>query len=275
MASKRVTVIADLHSGHRIGLTPPLHQWRPKPKSNRPDTTQHNKWANLQSALWRHYVEALKRVKPIDILIVNGDMIDGKGARSGGTELISSDRVKQAEIASDAILEAEAPIIRCSYGTGYHTGLDEDMENLVIDKLRIADPGLDVKIGSHEWIDVNGVVIDFKHFTSRSSIPHGKGTPLSKEWLWNILWAEQNLQPRADIIIRSHVHYAFHCGEPGSWYACITPALQGMGSKYGAREMKGLVHFGILTFDITETGAWIPLWDIIQVQEQATKAEKL
>lgn len=272
MPKKRVAVISDPHPGHRVGLTPPEWQWQLHGTNT---TTQHNKWALLQQSLWKRYKTAIDQYKPYDILLHIGDGVDGKGSKSGGTEQITSDRNEQAEMGARIILEAEAPVVRMAYGTGYHTGINEDWENAIVDKVRIKDPHIDIKIGSHEWLDVNGVIFDIKHFTGATSIPHSKGTSLSKEWLWNALWAEQGLQPRADIYIRGHVHYAFQCGEPGSWYAMTCPALQGMGSKFGSRMCRGLVHFGIVVFDITETGAWIPHWDIIKIKEQETKAEIL
>lgn len=273
MGRKRVVAIGDLHCGHRVGLTPP--QWQDKILDDDLDVNQHNKYARLQKVLYDSYIQSINAVKPIDSLIVNGDLIDGKGNRSGGTEQIKLARDEQATMAAYSILEAEAPIIRLTYGTPYHVGQNEDWENHVVSKIKELDPHVDVKIESHGWYDFNGVIFDVKHFTSSSSIPYGKGTPLGKEWLWNTLWAEQGLQPRADIYLRSHVHYAFQCGEPNSWFACTLAGLQGMGSKFGARICKGLVHFGTLSFDILSSGSWKESWDIIKIKEQETKAEKL
>lgn len=270
--SKRVVCISDLHCGHRVGLTPPIWQGRILGTLN---INKNDKWVRLQRVLWKHYIDALKRVKPIDILIVNGDAIDGKGDKSGGVEQIRLARDEQATMASYAILESEAPVVRMTYGTRYHTGSNEDWENHVVTKIKELDPGVDIRIGSHEWLEVNNTIFDIKHHVSSSSIPYGRGTSLGKEWLWNALWAEQGLQPRADIYVRSHVHYAFHCGQPNSWYALTTPPLQGMGTSFGARICNGMIDFGIVSFDITESGAWMPIWDIIKVKEQATKAEKL
>ena len=273
MPNKRVVVISDPHCGHRVGLTPPAFQGQYV--KDETDLTKIDKFVTIRRRLWHEYQKMINALKPIDILIVNGDCIDGKGFRSGSTELIETDRDVQGIMAATCIAEAESPIIRMTYGTAYHTGLSEDWENNVVKEIKINDPQVDVKIGSHEWVDVNGVIIDFKHFTASTTIPHGQGTSLAKDWLWNALWAEQELQPRADIYIRSHVHVAYQCGRPNSWYACTTPALQGMGSKFGSRICKGIVDFGVVSFDITESGAWKPNWDTIIVKEQATKAEQL
>ncbi|MFH2001621.1 MAG: hypothetical protein ABIK28_18195 [Planctomycetota bacterium] len=262
---KRVVVMADLHCGHIVGLTPPNWQYRLL-ESDEEDVSKHNKWAKVEEATWIAYTEIMQSLQPIDVLIVNGDAIDGKGERSGSTECLTADRTAQTEMAAYCINRAKADAVVMTYGTAYHTGREEDWESFVFQLVKNAK-----KIGSHEWPIVNGVTFDCKHFASRSSIPHGKGTPLMRDVLWNTLWAERELQPKGDIIIRSHVHYAFYCGEPGSWWACTTPALQGMGSKYGARMCATMVHWGLISFDIEPNGEWRETWHVKAIVEQAAQ----
>lgn len=245
---KRVVVLADPHCGHLCGLTPPPWQYQESPFEL---DSKHNKFAHLQEELYDFYINELDKLKPIDIVIANGDLIDGSGHRSGGTELIMVDRLEQCKMAIYSLLETEAKNYVLIYGTGYHVGEQEDFENVIANKL----PGV-VKIGSHEWVDVNGVIFDCKHHCGGSQIPHGRHTAVAKERLWNVLWAEHEEQPKADIIIRSHVHYFHYCGG-SDWLGLTTPALQGMGSKFGARRMSGHVDFGFLHFDVYEDGSYI------------------
>ena len=82
------------------------------------------------------------------------------------------------------------------------------------------------------------------------------------------------MQPRADIILRGHVHYYSYCGTPDK--LCMTlPALQGMGSKYGAKECEGLIDWGMVLFEVEDDGSyrWHPF--IHRIKEQATKAVKI
>ena len=68
--------------------------------------------------------------------------------------------------------------------------------------------------------------------------------------LWNQLWhAEDELQPRADVLLRGHVHYHQYCGD-AKRLGMTLPALQSMGTKYGARQCTGLVHWGMVHFDV-------------------------
>jgi len=142
-----------------------------------------------------------------------------------------------------------------TYGTAYHTGDVEDWENYVA-------RDLDAKIGSHEWFDIYGVVFDFKHKVGSSSIPHGRGTAIAKEKLWNQMWALRDEQPNADVIVRSHVHYSFMVGEPGNWLGLTTPALQAAGTKYGGRQCSNTVDLGVVVFDVYPDGRYE--WEVIR-----------
>jgi len=253
MTDKRIVVISDLHCGHLVGLTPPPWQ-----------TTKRKKWAKIQEELYGEYKRMVTENYKPDVLIVNADCIDGRGEKSGGTELIVTDRLEQCEMATYAINEWAAEHIVMTYGTPYHTGTHEDFERVIADRV-----GAD-KLGSHEWIEVNGVIFDIKHKTGSSTIPHGKGTPISKERLWNVIWAEHDEQPKSDVLIRSHVHYYYFTGER-HWLGLTTPALQGQGSKFGARQCVGHVDFGIVTFSVAESGAYSWKPDIVVVNSQKAK----
>jgi hypothetical protein len=260
--AKRVVVIADLHCGHQIGLTHP--DFNP----SYPRGTPGFELSVRRRLLYRFYKETLDSLKPIDVLIVNGDAVEGKGRRSGSTELITADRNEQAEIAAAAILEAQAAKVFMSYGTPYHTGADEDWENAVAKEVKAE------KIGGHDWMDVNGLIIDYRHYIGRSSIPHGRHTAIARDRLWNVLWAEWGEYPKSDIIIRSHVHYFTYCGGFG-WRAFTTPALVGYGGKFGTRACSNTVDFGLIWFDVDEEGEYECKWRIRKVRPSKPIAVKV
>lgn len=241
---KRVVVISDLHCGHRAGLTPPSWQY----KLNDSDY-ERSKFAEVQEAIWNFYTTEIEKLKPIDSLFVLGDCIEGKGEKSGGTELLEPDRLKQCEIASDCINFVDAKKIAIIRGTPYHVGKEEDFENIVAEKVKAET------IGDHEWIDVNGLIFDLKHFRSGSAIPHGRHTSISRDKLWNILWAERKGQPRSDVLIRGHVHFFEFCGELRTLNLTM-PALQGWGSKFGTKIPSGTIDIGFIYFDVENKHEW-------------------
>lgn len=242
----RVMVFPDLHCGHKVGLTPPRWDKRPGEAygQHERDMYYHRR------SIYKWTKETAISLKP-DIVILNGDMIDGRGEKSGSTELITVDRDEQCAMAVAAIQDCfpHHPEFVASYGTPYHTGDEEDFEK------RIAENVHAKKIGAEDDILVNGVVINYRHHAGRSSIPHGRGTPLSKEWLWNMLWALRGEYPKADIVIRSHVHYFTYIGD-AEYLAVSTPALQGYGTKFGSRRMSGTVDVGLCWLDIGENRKW-------------------
>lgn len=236
---KRLLVIADMHCGHEVGLMPPA--W----DSVRERDKRKNCYV-MRRTMWDWYKGRVSALKP-DIIIVNGDAIDGRGEKSGGLEQMYPDRQDQVEMAIDCILEAKTrkTKVLMSYGTNYHTGDYEDFENNIANDDRINA----VKIGGEDTADINGLLVNYRHHIGSSSIPHGRHTAIAKERLWNLLWAEHDEYPRADAVIRSHVHY--HAGAFGpAWVGMTTPALQGYGTRYGSRRMSGVVHIGIVVFDI-------------------------
>ena len=236
---KRLLVISDLHCGHVVGLTPPEY----RNGLGNPEVEE------LQERLWGFYVSSLRKWKPFGAVLVNGDMTDGKGEKSGGTELITSDRLKQADMACRSILETGCKTVWAKPGTPYHVGMTEDFEVAVIDKLKAK--GVNANIDDNSLYEVNGKIINMKHFLSGSSIPHGRDTAILSAGNWNLQWMLEG-ETKADIFIRSHLHYSRYIYD-GNRHYIITPALQGLGSK-GARKWNGVVHFGITIIDISKTG---------------------
>jgi len=268
---KRGILLSDSHCGHAVGLTPPRYQYRQKRGS---DPTKHNKWAKIQHEAWSRFDDILKRHAPFDVVFFLGDAIDGKGAKSGGTELITASLEDQSEMAVDMLNHVRlygrkrgGMKIIATHGTPFHvSGADgEDWENIVADKAGIS------KLGSHEWPEVNGCVFDLKHKIGASSIPHGRATAILRDLLWNDLWAMEDMQPKATVLARGHVHYHIGVWTPHKdrmRWAMSLPALQCMGSKFGARQCSGMVHFGAVPFTVDEHGVFDFCPEIVPIHSQ-------
>lgn len=235
---KRVVMLGDLHCGHVTGLTPPGWMLREE---------RFPKLYQMQHEMWTKYRAMIRKIGPVDVLIVNGDTIDGKGSRSGGTELLEPDLFEQGEMAVKALQIWNAETTVCTYGTPYHTatGSGEDVEKIVADKL-------EAEIHSHAFVDVEGVVLDIKHKVGSSQIPWGRHTAISRERIQNVLWNDASEgQPRANVFVRSHVHYFNYCGGL-NWLAMTLPALQGPHTKYGARQCSGHVDWGVVVLEVSK-----------------------
>lgn len=240
-----MVIVSDFHCGHEFGLCPPS-KWRPEGA----------KAGRFQRSLWEFYTKAINDLKPIDLLVVNGDAIEGRGEKTGGVELLTSDCLEQVRLAREAIEYAEADHVRIIYGTQYHTGTSVDYESALIDSIECPD----VKAHGHGFFSVNGVNFDIKHKVGSSTIPHGRFTALARARLWNAMWnIEGDRQPLADVVIRSHTHFFAYCGSE-SWLAISSPALC-YNSIYGVRSCEGIVDIGLLVFDIgsKEGYSWNPV----------------
>lgn len=240
---KRIVVLSDLHSGHGAGLTSPEWQWKPNEK-----TEKRRMLGEIQARMWDWYQEQAERLKPVHTLVVNGDAIDGKGLKSGGIEQLTIDRSEQVIIAGDCIDIWDAEKVFLTRGTKYHTGSEERWEDQLAELVEAE------YIGNHWWAEWEGVIFDFKHKTSRSVIPHGRWTGPARDKLWNALLHEKGIEPNANIIVRSHVHYHIYGGDSRRMFV-TTPSLQGW-SEYGELECSGDVDIGLIVFDVFDGGEY-------------------
>lgn len=250
---KKIAVVSDFHCGHAVGLTPP--NWQ--------HAGGHQKAADVRKQCWDFYESNAIKRGPFDVVIANADLIDGKGERSDGVELIEPDRleqVKMAEMALRVLLHDKTDLIM-TYGTPYHTGTGEDFESVIANNLNAKS------IGNIAHVEIEGVIFEAKHHVGGSQVPHTRHTAVARERLWNVLWNEAGISPKANVILRSHVHYFTYCGG-SDWVAMTTPALQGLGSRFGARRMSGVVDFGFITFTV-EDGKfeWEPILAKVEAQK--------
>jgi hypothetical protein len=192
----------------------------------------------------------MEMFKPYNVALLNGDLIDGKGEKSGGTELLTSDWKQQAQMAAAWIRRLDVKYIRATRGTPNHTGVTADMEDWVIDILKAE--GIDAVIEEAGLYKVYGQTIDMRHFVPSSSIPHGVATPVLRSLLSALLWNTEDVQDMVDIFIRSHIHKAIQINVHNKLFI-VTPALQGRGSK-GARKWDNVVQFGFVVLDIYKDG---------------------
>lgn len=261
---ERYVVFGDLHSGHFAGLTPP-EWWYPIESARRGI-------AYLQRETFNWFADEVQSIKPIDTALLMGDLIDGNGHRSGGTELITTDRQEQCDIAKSIIKGVGAKRHRFVYGTSYHTGQEEDFEKNIADEFG-------AKISDQAWVEKYGVVFHMKHHVGGTSIPHGKGTALMKDMLWNDLWADMQAQPRANIFLRGHTHRYIGIDDVGPsgnlrMGFCL-PALQSAQTKFGGRRCSGIVHYGFMHFDVYKDGSVRWQKHMLNVQAAIPQVENL
>lgn len=227
---------SDLHAHHRAGLNSP-DWWMP-------DHGAYAKWGIVQRELYEARAEILERIGAVDIHVINGDAFDGRGECAGGTELLADpsweNQIANAEASLRIVRFRGDPKRLLIRGTPYHVGWDADYEDALASHLQ-------AKIKDHGFFSAGGVMFDCKHKLGTSAVPYGRATPLAREYIWNLLWHERMEQPRAQVVIRSHVHsYNFVGGK--NYLAMSTPGLQAAGTKYGGRQCSGTIDWGLVVF---------------------------
>lgn len=256
----RVLVISDTHCGAQSGLTPP--PWQRKKER---DDIRGEMWLKLQRATWRKYARLIESLQPIDVCLDCGDVIDGRGARSGGVEQITTELDEQTDIAlyCRKIINPKRGFAMVA-GTGYHC---DDGNGNDWDK-KLADV-LGAKFGDHLWPLIDGVQFDIKHHIGGTNTVNGGDSTCRNEINSNVMWHLEGVQPLADILIRAHVHrrrIVDNCH--------IAPSLQTW-TRYGSRRRSNVVHWGLMWYDIDEKGEVHRGEEITPVKEARCKPIKM
>lgn len=247
--TKTIVAMSCTHTGHRAGLNLPEAHQRPFASPSAWWEAEHNYYAAIQAELYAWYERTIEIVGDVDVLVHLGDMVDGDGRKAGGTEIIENDPQKQAHHAARLLQMWRAKDVVLRYGSPYHTGGCTDYENIVAGE--IAETRQITEAGD---FSVNGLVINARHWSSRSTIPHGRATPLMKQWLDAEMWALQAQQERPGLYLRGHVHYGLEVYDPGINFRAISvPALQ-FRSKFGSKQCAGIVNCGIYVLKVDRHG---------------------
>jgi predicted phosphodiesterase len=254
---KRIVCISDLHCGHFAGLTHP--NWYVN--SERMPTI-----AKLQRETWNEYHALQRKYYKPDFLFVLGDCIDGRGEKSGGSELICTDRIEQVQMAEKAITGWDAQKIFMVRGTPYHTGETEDFENQLA-------KDVNATIDDQLFIEINNKTFYLRHSVGSSAIPYSRHTQPAKMAVNNILMSNVNQCPTADVFIFGHVHY-FTVSGNSQQTAFTLPALQLPSSKFGNKKCSGIIDWGILIIYINDNGSFSWTTEIKHWKTQSTQLIK-
>ena len=167
------------------------------------------RYSAAQRALYEAWCGVAKEWRNPDILLCNGDAIEGQARKESGVGCWSTDLDDQLKCAESLIREFSARKIYITDGTGYHVdaggkSLESHLgERLGAQKIGAAgmrsDDELFLKIGNTTFHAAHHIGIGTGWY---------KTTPLARELVFALL--NESDKHRTDIILRSHVHY--FCG---------------------------------------------------------------
>jgi len=197
MTIETIGIIADLHCGSKCGLLPPSY-WN----DYTPDAI---KW------LWEQYTTLLTLwPKRLDLLIINGDPIDGKQSRAAGTGLVDNDLSGQVRIAIECLepfVERSGKTIRMC-GTAYHESFDGPLAALD-EHFGITRPPTYQKEIIRDIELEDGAILNIKHQPEGEGMLY-RGTGYDRELLWATVTETLKHFPRATHIVRAHIHSDGH-----------------------------------------------------------------
>lgn len=218
---KKLAVVSDLHAGHQTALLPPnFITYEGVPKLQNVG----------QEFLWRCWLDFCKRTEAFnpDIVIVNGDCVEGMQRKDDGFGLSLQDWKDQrgAAIAALKVLRSVTRKAKWFHtqGTPYHTGSYGNAEEDIAEAMgALPYNGIGTGKLCKEVLTIQvdgGVIVEAAHHVSFSSVY--RATPLEKEA--QATWQDvvNNEVPLPDIQVRSHVHN-YTCLEQAKQILVTTP----------------------------------------------------
>lgn len=227
----------DLHCGHKLGLCPPPHMGEMEP---------------LLAPLWAWREAELKAIGPVDVHILNGDLVDGPGFK-GSLALITSDLDEQAEWATECVGRVrlkKGGERYFTYGSDFHVVAFGNTER------RIAK-AFGAPISDIVLLKVKGTRFNWRHFVGRSDIERGQPTQIAREITRALIKEMTEGHEAADVFGRSHVHYYSRvdlAGRTGYTSPAYQLPIDIPGSTYPRRLRSQYYHVGYTLIQIDSAG---------------------
>jgi len=223
---KRGIVVSDIHCGSIYGLLPP--HFRIFDESFKEQNAG-------QEYLWACWIDYCKRAKEFspDFVIVNGDVVDGSQRKSQGAELSLVSPDDQVKAAIDTLQELRRRLPKAKFyftqGTPYHVGEwggHEEGIAAALDATAYKSVGTGNLCREVLWLKTEEVIIEAAHHITPSQGFY-RLTSLDREGQWSSMSGKDSTKgvPKADLLIRSHVHY-FGIAEHASKQIVTTPCWE-------------------------------------------------
>ncbi|MGH9404389.1 MAG: metallophosphoesterase [Terriglobia bacterium] len=205
----KVLVVGDLHCGSIYGLLPPGFE--------RVDGGGRLTYARQQ--VWQSWLDMRQATKGADVVIVNGDLIDGKQEAQRQTEMNLATVEEQVDAATICLQQLKPKKEAKWYfiqGTEYHDQKGCPTVEQIAQRFNGETPlpknNQGAGLYSWEVIDLEvekGVVLNVQHGTG---VGQGfyRATPYDREAIFSALAGKDGVVPKADCVIRSHAHFFIH-----------------------------------------------------------------
>lgn len=214
----KILVLGDWHIGHHRSLMLPEYD----------DPTSGMKIiANpMQNFLFDKMCHMIKLVGDVDIIIFNGDMIEGPNKHENGHGVWNTDIHAQAQCAATLIDMFRCKKMYFSQGSTYHTG------NPTGDKI-VCDLVGGTWVGDWQFFEINNALKFYlKHYGDYSSVPYSRCTGQRKQAM-----IAKSQGTDIDVYINSHTHHFVFSGDSNDLSIAV-PCWKGIDSYMGKKSIE-------------------------------------
>lgn len=207
---KRVVAIGDLHVGSLVALA--------GPEADRPGDS----FRGIRRRLFAAWREAIKHAGRPDVLVVNGDLVEGQNRKGGGIGVWSCDLLEQADHCCELLRMWRAKRIVVVRGSPYHVEAGHSgvqVEEYIGRRLNAVEN--DGQASAWEWyLDVEGVCFHVSHRIAVSRVFHYQSTPTARQLLQarlndRLRHLVNSCGRKIQIVLRGHAHYYNTVGYSG------------------------------------------------------------
>ncbi|MDO8659505.1 MAG: hypothetical protein Q7K54_02790 [Candidatus Parcubacteria bacterium] len=167
----------------------------------------------IQQELFKSYEKLTDEWKNPDILVLNGDIIDGKSKKDFGANVWSTSYNDQINAAIELIDMFKAKKIYVIRGTEYHVSVEgEPAEEILGERLHAVKHRNNYSVYKR-YLKIEDVVFQVAHAIGSTKVFMYRATSITREIAMALLNASHEY--KADVIVRGHAHYAWESGSPG------------------------------------------------------------
>jgi len=217
--SKTALFVSDMHVGASTALAPPIMY-----KSETQNEVRANKIQMKIYDAWVNCIDNLSK-KPM-VLGINGEPIDGGNPKNHGQQSTLPNVRDQCNTSVQLLAMIGAENIIMTRGSGYHVQIgDIPIEEFIARELRAkryraysgqdhtdvdGNNNLQALTDYFAIFKVSGKVFNMTHHVGYSKLELYRTTALAREMM--ALKLASDKYPKADVIVRSHVHYHVRVG---------------------------------------------------------------
>lgn len=204
-SSKSILIASDMHVGSTTAVCTESPEMGEKETQHKPNALQREllgAWINCKDEL----------IQKPTLMVINGEPIDGDNFKQVGQQCWSTSMQDQIDDSAKLINMIPHDKLMFVRGSGYHvtrggTPLEESMARQMNAEPYKAFGGNGLT-DYYALVEMHGKLFNFTHHVGFNKWAAYRTTALAREMAGMVF--ERNKMGKADVIVRSHVHYFVH-----------------------------------------------------------------